>query len=124
MRAASTGANTIGFFLPKNTSEGGYAIMDAMTDNTVAKMTPQTAQQIYNQKIAKRYVTDKSYSVKGGHGYNTYFVVAAGKELSPLQDDMDTSAVDVSALASQFTDFAKGKRNSKVFLTEFAKSIA
>ena len=122
----TTGANTIGFFLMGG--EGAlYAApraASALRYNSIETMSNVVAEKYFHEKLAKKFAADKSIVIRGGNGYNHYFVLAGGKMKFTESDELDTAAVAVDSLAASFTEFSKNKQSNKVFLTEFAKSIA
>ena len=119
----STKSTVIGFFIPSN--NGSARRMGTESMQSLAP-TPLylDARAMWDSKLPE-YRKNKCVCIPGAWNYDEYFIVASGDDLDTEEDDFEITA-DMSRgrIARAFSDFSKAKQINRVFVTQFAKSIA
>ena len=122
----ATGSTVVGFFIPNSQNQAiAYA-------GRAMEYTRKSFPSISTWKDARAtYRKDNCLIIKGGYGFDEYYVLAAGKDLNIDTDDefdTDFEVVDVkksqSKLARAFTEFNNTKRTQRVVLSKFSQVIA
>lgn len=120
----TTNSEVIGFFIPATTpllrNKAVHAIAYAKKIDTSA------AWAIWNTKAEKSYKENDVLSIPGGFNYSNFFIVASGDDLS-IDDDEEieiTEGMTRGRMARIFTQYSKGKRTNRVFVTKFAEALA
>ena len=119
----TTKSVVIGFFIPANNASARRMGTDSMQSLT-PKPLYLDAQALWQSKVSE-YRKNKCVCIPGAWNYDEYFIVASGDDLDTEEDDFEITA-DMSRgrIARAFSDFSKAKQVNKVFVTQFAKSIA
>ena len=117
------GITTQGFFVADTNSQFNYRIVGSYHTVDSKLLWDQATNDTLKKKAQKEYRKNKCVEIPGAHGYDAYFVVKSGKDLS-IDSEFD---VDDGAKASQiknaFVKYSKGKKTNKVLLEKFARSI-
>ena len=75
--------------------------------------------------LKAEYRKNKSVCIAEGCGYDQYFIVGSGDELSTENDDFTiTEDMSRGRMARAFSDFSKSKKANRVFVTKFAETIS
>jgi len=122
----ATGSTVVGFFIP-NSQNQAIAYAGRAMDYT-RKSFPSIST---SKDVRATYRKDNCLIIKGGYGFDEYYVLAAGKDLNIDTDDefdTDFEVVDVrksqGKLARAFTEFNNSKRTQRVVLSKFSQVIA
>ncbi len=119
----TTKSVVIGFFIPANNASARRMGTESMQSLTPTPLYLD-AQAMWQSKVPE-YRKNKCVCIPGAWNYDEYFIVASGDDLDTEEDDFEITA-DMSRgrIARAFSDFSKAKQVNKVFVTQFAKSIA
>ena len=120
----TTNSETIGFFIPHNS-----AILRNKATQAIASsknIAWNSAYGMWTAKFEKEYKQNDVLSIPGGFNYSNYFIVASGDNLS-VDDDEEigiTEGMTRGRMARVFTEYSKGKRANRVFVSKFAEALA
>lgn len=122
----ATGSTVVGFFIPNSPQQAIRYAERAM------EYTGKAQSNAIAWKDARTtYRKDNCLIVKGGYGFDEYYVLATGKDLDiDTEDEFDTDfeVVDIKKsqgkLARAFTEFNNTKRTQRVILSKFSQVIA
>jgi hypothetical protein len=122
----ATGSTVVGFFIPNSPNQ---AIRYA---ERALEYTSKSFDRTVTFKDARAtYRKDNSLIIKGGYGFDEYYILASGKDLDIDTDDefdTDFEVVDIKKsqgkLARAFTEFNNTKRTQRVVLSKFSQVIA
>ena len=119
----TTKSVVIGFFIPE-----GKTSARKMGTESIRSLTPAssyTGAKVMWESKASEYRKNKCMCIPGAWNYDEYFIVASGEDLDTEDDDFEITAdMSRSRIARAFGDFSKAKQTNRVFVTQFAKSIA
>ena len=112
------GINTIGFFMADNNSDWRqrlWIMADAL----------KTYYEDYKSKANREYRQNKCVHEQNVLGYNEYYLVKGGSNLSSDEDEFTVKEDATNAnIRNAFKKFAKSKKQNKVLLTKFGKAVA
>jgi len=122
----ATGSTVVGFFIPNSPQQAIRYAGRAM------EYTRKSFPSISTSKDAHAtYRKDNCLIIKGGYGFDEYYVLATGKNLDiDTEDEFDTDfeVIDIKKsqgkLARAFTEFNNTKRTQRVILSKFSQVIA
>ena len=119
----STKSTVIGFFIPSNNASARRMGTESMQSLAPTPLYLD-ARAMWDSKLPE-YRKNKCVCIPGAWNYDEYFIVASGDDLDTEEDDFEITA-DMSRgrIARAFSDFSKAKQINRVFVTQFAKSIA
>lgn len=111
------GVNNIGFFI----ADGAHNFRDKIA----AGIGEHWLTEEDKKKYQREYNKNKCVTLDDALGYNQYYIVKRGKNLT-AQDDGFEPNEDASKgqIAQQFKKFSKSKKTNKVLLTNFGKAVA
>lgn len=108
--------NNLGFFMADNSRDYRGAIWrcsDRMTYDEDYK------------KANKEYLKNKCVTRSNVLGYDHYYIVKGGKNLSTFEGEFEVSSdASKGQLSSAFRKFSKGKKLNKVLMTNFGRHVA
>lgn len=120
----TTNSETIGFFIPYNTTIlRNKAVLAISSSKNIAW---SSGYAMWTAKFEKEYKQNDVLSIPGGFNYSNYFIVASGENLS-VDDDEEigiTEGMTRGRMARVFTEYSKGKRSNRVFVSKFAEALA
>ena len=112
------GINTIGFFMADNNSDWRqrlWIMADAL----------KSYYEDYKSKANREYRQNKCVHEQNVLGYNEYYLVKGGNNLSSDEDEFTVKEDATNAnIRNAFKKFAKSKKQNKVLLTKFGKAVA
>lgn len=114
----TTGAETIGFFIPNKISSAKVKLLAHM------RSTSTSYYQLVD-KAMEEYRENDLFHLKNAFGFSEYFIVAPVGALEIADDDLEIdSEWTRSRMAKKFLDFSQSKKTSRVFVNKFASAIA
>ena len=120
------GVNTIGFFIANNNADFrnvGYNIIRSRTKGYDDNFHSNISE--LKSKMAKEYRANRCVSIKDCMGYNEYYVLKGGSDMSTDIEEFDIGVGETkNKLATAFKKFSHSKKQSKVLMTKFGKAVA
>ena len=115
------GTNNIGFFMADDNREWKWRLNALSFETGSYNYNSEQARKMYN----KEYKKNKCVNVQNVFGYDEYYMVKGGKDLSTDADDfeVDHNATD-KAIGTAFKKYSQSKKTNKVLLTKFGKAVA
>lgn len=118
-----TGSKVLGFFIPSNTANAGKHV-DLAVDSIPSNKLTGNKRKYWNNGLRDLYKQDNSVCIDNAFGYDKYFVVSPGEDLSVDDDGFSFSGGGRQSLAKAFTEYSTSRKTNKVFLTKFAEAIS
>jgi hypothetical protein len=115
------------FFVPELE---GKAMKKAYEAVSTLKRNASSETNELPENLKKAYRKDHLLEIRGGFGFDAYYVLGTPSDLAIVDDEsfdpeFDSDAkVTTSKMARAFTEFNSVKRNSRVLLNKFATQIA
>lgn len=115
------GTQTIGFFIADGSYNYWNKISDAKANGEGYGIYDNEERKPYNREYSKH----KCVTFRDTLGYDEFYVVKHGKNLTTDDDGFDI-ADDASngQITSQFKKYSKSKKNNKTLLTNFGRVVA
>ena len=112
--------NNIGFFMADSNSDWKWRVQNTFWDKNGSAYFDD-----YKAEITKEYRKNKCVEVKEVFGYDTYYLVKGGSQLSAQVEDfaVDEDASDAQ-IRNAFKKHSKNKKTNKVIMTKFGAAVA
>ena len=126
---ARYGVNTIGFFIADDARDFkacAYKIIKhGYKGSAESNLNWTDKVQKLKSSMTKEYARNKCVSFSDSMGYDEYYIIKGGKELSTDVEAFDADGdFTKSALAKAFKKYSHSKKQSKVLMTKFGKAVA
>jgi len=110
------GINCIGFFMADNNRAFNFKV-DQIVNTTWAEDARKAAQQEYRK--------NKCVVKVNALGYNEFYLIKGGNNLSTEDDDFEVSSEQSRGqMANAFKKYSKSKKANKVLMTQFGRCVA
>jgi hypothetical protein len=117
------GITTQGFFVADTNSQFNYKVIGSYHAADSSLTWDYDTNDTIKKKAQKEYRKSKCVEIHNTNGYDNYFLVKGGSDLSiDSQFDVDKDA-KTSQIKNAFVKYSKGKKTNKVLLEKFARSI-
>lgn len=114
----TTCCDTMGFFIPSSSRSVGTHITSGLRQT---KKNWQAVLPTYE----KSYRADGFVSLPGAMNYDSYFIVASGKDLDIEDEELEiTPDMTRSKIAREFKNFSSSKKANRIFVAKFSEAIA